>query len=191
MSSPTQATVTALLDDLAGGDATAFGRLLPLVYDELRALAASQLRRERPDHTLQPTALVHEVYLKLVGQEGSPYRNRGHFLAVAAQAMRRILVDHARARKRKKRSAEPPMDLTGAGVGAAVEQAADDLLAVDDALGRLAELEPRQARVVEFRYFVGLSIDETAAALEVSPATVKRDWTLARAWLQREIGGTG
>jgi RNA polymerase sigma-70 factor (ECF subfamily) len=182
-----QHTVTTLLHDLPGGDRTAFDRLLPLVYDELRALAASQLRRERPDHTLQPTALVHEAYLRLVGQDRSRYRSRGHFLAVAAQAMRRILVDHARRKRSRKRSGGAPADLTP---GTLVQvQAAEDVLAVDEALDRLARLDPRQARVVEFRYFVGLSIEDTAEALGVSPATVKRDWVLARAWLQREIEG--
>ena len=186
MADQTSHTVTDLLGSLSAGDASAFDRLLPLVYDELRAIAARQLGREGPEHTLQPTALVHEAYLKLVGQVDGQFHDRGHFLAVAAQAMRRILVDHARRRLALKRSGGIAVDLTP-GVATADSQS-DDILAVDEALSRLAELEPRQARVIEFRYFAGMSIEDTAEALSVSPATVKRDWTVARAWLQREIG---
>lgn len=179
--------VTALLLRIADGDAAGMERLLPLVYDELHRLAAGQLRRERPDHTLSPTALVHEAYLRLTGGAPVDWRGRGHFFGVAAQAMRRILVDHARRRSRQKRSGqlavtlEPELDHVA-------DASSEEVLAVDEALERLAELDARQARVVELRYFVGLSIEETAAALDISPATVKRDWTIARAWLHRELG---
>lgn len=189
MTEPTSRTVTRLLDQLAAGDSTAFDRLFPLIYDELRNLAAAQLRAERPDHTLQPTALVHEVYLKLASQADSHFKNRGHFLAVAAQAMRRILVDYARIKKARKRQGGVAVELTP---GVALQpDPTGDVLAVDEALDRLAALDARQAKVVEFRYFAGLSIEDTAAALEISPATVKRDWAVARAWLQREIAQGG
>lgn len=175
--------LTALLHQ-AGDDPAAFEALLPHVYQELRHLAAVRLRHERPDHTLQPTALVHEAYLKLAGGAARSFSDRGHFFRVAARAMRQVLVDHARARRTAKRNAEaagPPVSLPG-GPGL------DDLLAVDAALDRLAQLDPRQARVIELRFFAGLGIEETAAALGISPATVKRDWLVARAWLQQEIG---
>jgi RNA polymerase sigma factor (TIGR02999 family) len=170
----------------AGDDPEAFEALLPLVYDELRQLAAARLRHERPDHTLQPTALVHEAYLRLAGGAARPYADRGHFFRVAARAMRQVLVDHARARRTAKRDA--------AAAGRFVTEPAgpglDDLLAVDTALEKLASLDPRQARVIELRFFAGLGIEETATALGVSPATVKRDWLVARAWLQQEIDGS-
>ena len=181
----TPSEVTRMLADLDRGDPAALARLLPLVYDELRHLADSFLRRERAGHTLQPTALVHEAYLRLVDQ---PLRleNRAHFFGVAAQAMRCILVDHARARLAAKRG--------GGGQRLALEDAAGlsderelDLVALDDALRSLSALDPQQSRVVELRFFGGLTIEETAAVLRVSPATVKRDWQTARAWLHREI----
>ncbi len=158
---------------------------MALVYDELRALAASYLRRERADHTLQTTALVHEAYLRLTGQHGTIWQNRGHFFGIAAQAMRRVLVDHARRRKAEKRSGGRAITLPDDLTPGAVEP--DEILAVDQALERLAVLDPRQARIVELRYFAGLTVEKTAAVLEVSPATVKRDWVSAKAWLQREL----
>ena len=177
--------VSQLLVDWSHGDQAALARLMPLVYDELRRLAGSYLRRERPDHTLQPTALVHEAFIKLAGQELS-LQNRAHFFGVAAQIMRCILVDHARGHEAAKR-----------GSGAqrfALEEVMDtpiqsqvDLLALDDALNDLARLDPQQARLVELRYFGGLTIEETAEVLGISPATVKREWRLARTWLHREI----
>lgn len=185
MSPPTSTDVSQLLFDWSHGDADALTRLMPLVYDELRRLAGSYLRRERSDHTLQPTALVHEAFLKLVGQELN-LQNRAHFFGVAAQVMRCILVDHARGHDAAKR-----------GNGAArftLEEVQDtplesqvDLLALDEALNELARLDPPQARLVELRYFGGLTIEETAEVLGLSPATVKREWRLARTWLHREL----
>ena len=169
----------------------------PTVYDELRRIAHRQLGRERPDHTLGTTALVHEAYLKLARLERIAWHGRAHFLAVAAQAMRRVLVDYAVARRTLKRGGARPAaalddvpsgDLIAADALAAAATRADELLALDDALRRLASLDERQARVVECRFFAGMSVEETAEALDVSPATVKRDWTLARAWLNRELG---
>lgn len=182
MPDPAPPDLTALLHQV-GDDPGAFEALLPLVYAELRQLAAGRLRHERPDHTLQPTALVHEAYLKLAGGAARPYADRGHFFRVAARAMRQVLVDHARARRTAKRQAIPAPVLT-----APDGDGLDDLLAVDAALEKLAALDPRQARVIELRFFAGLGVEETASALDVSPATVKRDWLVARAWLQRELG---
>jgi len=183
---------------LRAGDASALDDLLPRVYDELRALADAYMRRERAGHTLQPTALVHEAFLRLLRLPPGSVQNRVHFFALAAQAMRRILADHARRHRAAKRggSAVPvPLELVEGEPDAAAlarsapagpEVAADDL---DAALENLAKLDPRQARVVELRFFGGLSIEETAEVLGVSPATVKRDWLVARAWLHRELRG--
>ena len=177
--------VTELLLAAQSGAPGAVDRLVPLVYDELKKLAAGYLRAERADHTLQTTALVHEAYLKLVDQHRTTWQNRAHFFGVAAQAMRRILVDHARRRRAQKRAGGQPVTLDDNHAG--VNPDTDDVLAVDAALHRLAELDPRQARIVELRYFAGLGIEQTAEALEISPATVKRDWVSAKAWLQREL----
>jgi RNA polymerase sigma factor (TIGR02999 family) len=179
--------VTELLVAWRDGQPGALDRLLPLVYGELRRQARAHLRRERPGHTLQPTALVHEAFLRLVGQRGAQWQNRRQFFAVASQAMRRALVDHARARSAAKRGA----GLTRVALADAAQAAAPldvDVLALDQALGRLERLDPRQVRVVELRYFGGLSAEEAAAALDVSLATVNRDWAMARAWLFRELG---
>jgi len=174
-----------LLTAAERGGPGAVDRLVPLVYAELRELASAYLRRERPDHTLQTTALVHEAYLRLTDQHSTTWQNRSHFLGVAAQAMRRILVDHAKGRQRLKRDAGRPITLEE---GLAVSTSPpDEVLAVDEALVRLAVFDPRQARIVELRYFAGLTIEETADTLELSPATVKREWTSARAWLLREL----
>lgn len=183
--------VTGLLRELQAGAEGASERLMRVVYEELHGVAAAYMRQERDDHTLQPTALVHEAYLRLVHQATSDWKNRSHFFGIAAQAMRRILVDHARSRGRDKRSGGERVTLDGV----AAERAPDslDLVAVDDALRKLEVLEPRQARVVEARFFAGLDVDETAEALGISTATVKRDWAFARAFLQRELdeeGGT-
>ncbi len=175
--------ITRLLQDLRSGDARAIDQLMPLLHDELRRLARSHLRRERPDHTLQPTALVHEAYLKLVGQSDASWENREQFFAVAAGMMRRILVDHARTRNRQKRGdgvIKVSLDESHEQVAASP---AHDLVWLDEALEALARLDPRQARIVELRYFAGLSIRETAAALQISDATVGREWTTAKAWL--------
>lgn len=189
---PAPGSVTALLLAWGGGDRAALDALLPAVYDELHQQAARALRREAPGHTLQPTGLVHEAYLRLVDQRRARWENRAQFFGVAAQLMRRILVDHARSRRADKRGGGARAVTLGtdlpAGDGAAGSPAALDVLALDDALARLAALDPRQARVVELRYFGGLDIDETAAALGISPATVKREWTVARAWLRRALG---
>ena len=177
--------VTELLLASQEGSPDALQRLLPVVYDELRKLAAAYLRSERSDHTLQTTALVHEAYLKLVDQRRTTWQNRAHFFGIAAQAMRRILVDHARRRGAVKRAGGRAVTLDEQVAGETTD--VETVLAVDQALDRLAALDPRQARVVELRYFAGMSIEETAAALEISAPTVKREWTLAKAWLQREL----
>jgi len=174
------------------GDPTALDDLLPRVYDELRALADAYMRRERAGHTLQPTALVHEAFLRLLRLPPGSVQNRIHFFALAAQAMRRILADHARRHRAAKRgggAVRVPLELVEGGAPATPagdDVAADDL---DAALEDLAKLDERQARVVELRFFGGLSIEETAEVLAVSPATVKRDWLVARAWLHRELRG--
>jgi RNA polymerase sigma factor (TIGR02999 family) len=162
--------------------------IVPVVYQELRAMARQQLRGERPDHTLQPTALVHEAYLKLVDQDQVAWRGRNHFLAVASIAMRRLLVDHARGRARQKRGGDAVKVSLTASLPVADEDQATEIMAVDDLLDTLADFDERAARVVECRYFAGLSIEETATALGLSPMTVKRSWQLARAWLRKELG---
>ncbi|HPF71530.1 MAG TPA: sigma-70 family RNA polymerase sigma factor [Candidatus Krumholzibacteria bacterium] len=185
-----QAEVTALLLSAEGGDAGALERVLPLIYEELQEIARRHLGRERAGHTLTPTALVHEAYLKLVDQTRVQWRGRGQFLGVAALAMRRILVNHARDRKRLKRGGNAPRLSLTAGLEVAVPGADEDddvIIRIDALLERLAEFDPRAARVVECRYFAGLDVDETAAALGLGTATVKRDWALARAWLRREL----
>jgi RNA polymerase sigma factor (TIGR02999 family) len=178
--------VTALLLDWSRGDRVALDRLLPLVYAELRRMAARQLRGERVGHTLQPTALVHEVYLRIVDQRQVDWQNRAHFFGVAAQVMRRILVDHARRHKAGKRGAGAPC----VSIDDAQEIPASNempILALDHALARLQKVDPERARVVELRAFGGLTIEEAAQVLEVSPSTAKRDWRTAKAWLIREL----
>ncbi len=177
--------ITALLKDWSGGDREALERLMPVVYGELKRLAASYLRSERPDHTLQPTALVHEAFLRLQGQRSVIWSNRGHFFGIAARIMRRILVDHARRRRAAKRDGVV-LRLTLVDAGA--DDRAPELIALDSALTSLEELDPQQARVVELRFFGGLTVEETAEAAGISTATVKREWRTARAWLRREIG---
>ncbi|MEP7346166.1 MAG: sigma-70 family RNA polymerase sigma factor, partial [Gemmatimonadaceae bacterium] len=162
-------------------------RLFPLVYAELHDLAVHYMRSERGDHTLQPTALVHEVFLRLYDQRNANWKNRSHFFGIAAQAMRRILVDHARRRHATKREGGNQITLDES--VAEAPQRSIDVMALDDALTELAQLDPRQAQVVELRFFGGLDIDQTAEALGISPATVKRDWTFARAFLQRAMDG--
>jgi RNA polymerase sigma factor (TIGR02999 family) len=169
--------VTLLLSALTRGDEGAASNLIPVVYDELRKLAGSYMRRERVDHTLQATALVHEAYLKLIEQRSVNWQSRAHFFGVAAQLMRRILIDHARSHAREKRGGEQKkVSLDEAFVFS--EQQADELLAVDDSLNRLEKIDPRQTRVVELRFFGGLSVEEAAEVLGVSPKTVKRDWSM-------------
>ena len=178
--------LTSLLRAWSGGDAAAEAKLLPLVYDQLRRQAAHQLRRERPGHSLSPTTVVHELYLRLVGQERAAWVNRAQFFAVASRLIRRVLVDHARERMAAKRAGgwqRVTLAEDVAGVGARDV----DMLALDEALAELAAMDPRRARLVELRYFGGLDLEETAAALEVSTATVSREWQLARAWLHRRL----
>jgi RNA polymerase sigma factor (TIGR02999 family) len=182
--------ISLLLDQYRDGQAGALERLMELVYDDLRRLAAWQLQAERPGHTLQPTALVHEAYLKLAGQNPVDWQDKAHFFALAARVMRHILVDHARARLRDKRG--------GGQVSVTLDEALKysqpgetgslELVELDEALSLLAVQDARKCRIVELRYFGGLSIEETAAALGISPTTVRREWTLAKAWLRRELG---
>lgn len=182
------ADVTGLLVAWGQGDTSAAERLLPAVYAELHRQAERAMRRENVEHTLQATALVHEAYLRLVDQRDVDWRNRAHFFGIAAQAMRRVLVDHARGRLAEKRGgAMQQLTLGHADEGAASSDDALDVLALHDALDRLAALDPDQARIVELRYFGGLTIEDTAAAMGNSPATVKREWAIARAWLHREL----
>jgi len=175
--------VTMLLNAWGAGKQEALDELMPLVYQELRKLARSYLRSERPEHTLQPTALVNEAYLRLVDQKNVRWRNRRHFFGIAAQLMRRILVDHARKRQSEKRGGGEALIPFEDAKGAPAK--ARDLIALDDALTDFAAIDSRSAKIVELRQFGGLSIDETAEVLSVSPATVKRDWTAAKAWLRR------
>jgi RNA polymerase sigma factor (TIGR02999 family) len=177
--------ITVLLNQLGAGDKEAGDRLFPLVYQELKKMAARYMRAERADHTLQPTALVHEAYLKLVDQS-IEWHNRKHFFAVAAQVMRRILVDFARQASSEKRGGKRQKITLDAAL-AYRDDRSNDVIAVDEALMRLEKLDQRQCRVVELRFFAGLSIEETADALELSERTVKREWTLAKAWLYSEL----
>ncbi|MGE5413019.1 MAG: sigma-70 family RNA polymerase sigma factor [Syntrophomonadaceae bacterium] len=189
MSHPPEKDVTALRGEWSGGDRDALARLIQLVYGELRRLAAAYLRVERPDHTLQPTALVHEAYQRLSKQRGVEWKNRSHFFAVAARMMRRILVDHARKRHAAKRDAAAWLVETVPGASVTTGRPAE-LLSLDRALEGLERVDADQARIVELRFFAGLTIEETAEAAAVSPATVKREWQTARAWLRREMGLT-
>lgn len=179
--------ITRILVALRAGDPEAIGAVLPLVYGELRRMARRRMRGERPGHTLSPTALVHETYLKLARLERIEWRNRAQFFALAAQAMRRVLVDHALRRKARKRGGGQAHATLGEEVrGHAVS--VEEILALDEALRRLEGIDERRARVVVCRFFAGMEVEETAAALGVSAATVKRDWSFARAWLNRELG---
>jgi RNA polymerase sigma factor (TIGR02999 family) len=182
--------ITRLLQEWQGGDAHALERLIPLVYQELHTLASRYLSRERRDHTLQTTALVNEAYLRLVGRDAH-WQNRAHFFGVAAQVMRRILVDHARRDGRVKRGGGAPhLALADLDVpSAATPVDAVDAYALDQALSRLEALDPDQGRIVELRYFGGMTIEETATVMGLSTATIKRDWAVARAWLYRELSG--
>jgi RNA polymerase sigma-70 factor, ECF subfamily len=181
-----QAQLTALLQQVNAGREDALDQLMPAVYGELRRQAARYLRRERQNHTLQPTALVNEAFIKLIDQHNVRWQNRAHFFGIAAQAMRRIMVDHARTRQRVKRGGvQHAVTLDEAMI--AGEPRTIDVLALDEALTRLAALDERQARIVELRYFAELSVEETAEVTGLSPATVKRDWAMARAWLHAEL----
>jgi RNA polymerase sigma factor (TIGR02999 family) len=182
--------VTSLLKKLADGNQQAAGELIPVIYEELHRLASRHLRHERPDHTLQATALVHEAYLKLVAQRDADWQNRNHFFAVASNLMRRILVDYARQHLRAKRGGgHTKVSLEAVALVAPARP--DRVLAIDESLSRLEKLDARQARIVELRYFAGLSIEEAAQVLEVSPTTVRRDWASAKAWLYGELKHNG
>jgi RNA polymerase sigma factor (TIGR02999 family) len=175
-------SVTQLLIELSHGNRAVVDQLLPLIYDELRSLAANYLRRERPDHTLQPTALVHEAYLRLVDQTRVNWQNRAHFFGVAAQIMRRLLVDHARKVNAEKRGVAFQKLSLEENIDQADERSAE-LIALDEALQALAVIDEQKARIVELRYFGGLSVEETAEVLNVTPITIKRHWRMAKAWL--------
>jgi RNA polymerase sigma factor (TIGR02999 family) len=190
MTTPSPEEITHLLVKQRGGDQEALDTLVPVVYEELRRLAHHYMSRERPDHTLQTTALVHEAFLRLVDQQGADWRNRAQFFGLAAQLMRRILVDHARRHQYAKRG--------GGAVKVQLEdtavlspERAADVIALDEALKRFAEVDPRRCRIVELRYFGGLTVEEAAEVLNVAPVTVKRDWSLAKAWLLRELSHDG
>ena len=180
-----QERISQLLADWANRDAAARDELVPIVYEELRRLAHHYMRGEREGHTLQTTALVNEAYLRLVGIDGMRWRDRAHFFAMAATLMRRVLVDYARQRGREKRGAG--VAVTSLDEHAVAAQPGVDIVALDDALERLASVDPQQSRVVELRFFAGLSVEETAEALGISPATVKRDWATAKLWLYNEL----
>lgn len=188
MSTPQQHDVTRLLVQWGNGDKKALEDLMPLVYSELRKVAGRYLRRERSGHTLQCTALVNEAYLRLIDQHSVQWKNRAHFFGVAAEMIRRILVDYARSQHAQKRGADAPKISLDEAFG--VGQARDlDLVALDEALSHLKRIDERQCRVVELRFFAGLSVEETAEVMEISPATVKREWVTAKAWLFRELTG--
>ena len=185
---PARTDITQLLKTWSSGDREALDELVPLVYDELRQLARRHLANERIDHTLNTTALVHEAYFKLIDIERVAWQDRAHFFAMASRSMRRILIDYARARTRQKRGG-PREKVSLDEVALFSEEQAEDLIALDQALEELANLDERQSRIVEMRFFSGLTIDETAHVLDISPASVKRDWTVARAWLNHRLDG--
>ena len=185
-SSDPTSTISRLIESVRNGDASAAAALTPLLYDELHRLAVYHMRNERAGHTLQATALVNEAYLKLIDNREANWQNRAHFLAIASQAMRRVLIDHARSKRRVKRGGlQQKVSLED--VVIAAEEQTYDLIELDSALDRLAKVDPRQSRIVELRFFGGLSVDQTAEVLHISPKTVKRDWAVARAWLHREL----
>ncbi|MCM3869406.1 MAG: sigma-70 family RNA polymerase sigma factor [Pyrinomonadaceae bacterium] len=189
MKEPSPPDITQMLIDWSNGDQEALDRLMPVVYAELRRQAARHLRHERPGHTLQPTDLIHEAYLRLIDQKNVRWQNRAHFYAVAAQSMRRILVDHARRRHRAKRGGSGIALPLEEGLLVATGKSEVDLLDLDEALTRLAAIDVRQSQIVELRFFSGLSIEETAAVIGVSRTTVKDDLNMAKAWLRRELDG--
>jgi RNA polymerase sigma-70 factor, ECF subfamily len=188
MDDPGRDDITALLTEMTKGNQEAASKLIPLVYQELRELAASYMRHERSDHTLQPTALVHEAYLKLVQQRSVDWQSRAHFFGVAAQVMRRILVDHARGHLRGKRGAGQRSVPIDEALAFSPEQS-EDLVKLDRSLERLSKIDPRQGKIVELRFFGGLTVEQTADLLGISPKTVKRDWSMAKAWLHGDLKG--
>jgi len=184
---PSSDEVGRLLADAAAGKREALDALLPLVYDELHRLAATYMRRERPGQTIQATALVHEAYLRLLGERGTRWENRAHFCGLAARSMRQILVERARARRRLKRAGDRQRITLSESVAGAEADPGVEVEALDEALTRLSQMDPELARLVELRFFGGLTIEDAAAALGISPATAKRRWATARAWLRREL----
>ena len=189
MTQPAQRNITQMLIDWSNGDRQALDRLIPMVYEELRRQAVRYLRREPPGHTFQATELIHEAYLRLVDQTNVQWHNRGHFFAISATLMRRILIDYARRRNRAKRGGSIIALPLNEGLMVPNEKWDSNLLALDEALTRLAATDSRQSQIVELRCFSGLSIEDTAAAIGISATTVKDDWNLAKAWLRREIRG--
>ena len=185
MAQPNEPDLTAILKEWSEGDREALDQLMPFVYEELRKLASAYLRVERKDHTLQPTALVNEAYLRLTRQQNVTWQNRAHFFGIAAQMMRRILVDHARKRQAAKRDASAWKVATAE---LDDSDSAPELLGLDRALEELEKIDPQQAKVVELRFFAGLTVEETAEVAGISPRTVKREWRTAKAWLRREMG---
>ncbi len=188
MQAITQQNVTLMLENCIKGQKGAVDQLLPYVYDELRRISSRYLNDEYRNHTLQTTELVHEAYIKMVGNENITWQNRAHFFGIAAQSMRQILVDHARKRKSLKRG-EGKSNMSLEDAFEISEKSDEQILALDEALNRLEAFEERPGKIVELRYFSGLTIEETAEALDISPATAKRDWNFAKAWLYREISG--
>lgn len=184
---PSSADVTGLLVRWSQGDPEALDRLMPVIYAECRRIAEQQLRREHRDHTLDPTALVHEMYLRLVDQRRATWANRAQFFGIAAQLMRRVLVDHARARQADKRGGAATFVSLAAAADTPDDSRIADVLAIDEALERLATRDPEQVQIIELRFFAGLTVEETARVVGRSPRTVKREWRLAKAWLYREL----
>lgn len=185
-----KADITGLLARWSQGEPGALEQLMPVIYAECRRLAEHQIGRERPDHTLDATGLVHELYLRLVDQRRATWENRSQFFGIAAQLMRRILVDYARARKSAKRGGSALLVSLGAAADTPNDSPAEDVLAIDDALARLKAVDPEQVRIIELRFFAGLTVEETAGIVGRSPRTVKREWQLAKAWLYRELHRT-
>ena len=179
--------VTLWLTELREGNREAADRLLPIIYSELRRMAGSYMRRERPDHTLQPTALVNEVFLRLAGGEPVSWQNRAHFFGVASHAMREVLLDYARYRHRAKRGSQDVQNVEIDTVVLGVSSKIENVIAIDEALQRLARIDPRQSRLIELRFFAGLNVDEAAEVMGISPKTINRDWRSAKAWLHREL----
>ena len=179
--------VTLLLAQLREGNREAANDLIPLIYNELRRMAGSYMQHERPGHTLQATALVHEAYVRLAGEQQGPWQNRAHFFAIAAHTMRQVLLDHARRRHAGKRGGNNARKVEIDEVLLIAEDKLEDVIAIDEVLERLALIDPRQSRLVELRYFAGLSVEEAAEVMSVSPRTIKREWRSAKAWLHREL----
>ena len=181
--------VTRLLGQLGAGSQDVAGQLVPLIYDELRRIAGAQMRRERADHTLQATAVVHEAYMRLVGDQEIDWQSRAHFFAIAARTMRRVLMDYARQRHAGRRGGEGARKVDIDAELLIADDRLEDVAALDELLGQLTEMDPEQGRIVELRFFAGLNVEETAEVMGISPRTVKREWRLAKAWLDSKLAG--